>query len=450
MRRHLIRLELGLLLRDKAALAVMVIFAALVAWASWQGGDRVGERRATDRHALDAAEARLQSAIDDEVSAEIAGHIAVRPVAVLAPRPLGGIVERRAGPTRVEATTSPILEAKARDALDAEAQAAGPLDLLFVLIQLLPLVVIVLSYDILSGDRERGTLPLLMSQPIRLRDLLLAKAVARLLALGAFSAVASLVAWISGAVAVETAGGWMDLLWMAALVTLWMAFWFAAALAVNAWGRTSSGNALALTTLWLVLVVVGPGLLRTGVEAGWPPPSRVELATQARDAAAAAEEQLEAIEGDHRAGKEQPRPGMDAGKAAAERELRARMAPLVQGFEEALSQQQGAIDSLRVLSPALITSESLVALAGEDLSRRRAWLQSVTAWHTELRAFFAREQAREGPPRLNEMPRLEPHIEPAAGLGPRLAADLGGLALWTLLALLIAARGLRREQGRLA
>lgn len=449
MRRHLVRLELGLLLRDRAALAVMVIFAALLAWASWQGGARVGERRATDAHVLEAADARLQAAIADGVSAEVAGRLAVRPVAVLAPRPLGGLVEREAGPTRVEATTAPMLEARARDALDAEAQAAGPLDLLFVLIQLLPLVVIALSYDILSGDRERGTLPLLLSQPLRLRDLLLAKAVARLLALGAFSAVASVVAWASGAVTVASADGWTDLLWMGGLLVLWMAFWFAAALAVNAWGKTSSGNALALTTLWLVLVVVGPGLLRTGVEAAWPPPSRVELATAARDAASAAEEQLEAIEGDHRAGKEQPRPGMDAGKAAAERELRARMAPLVQGFEDALGQQQETIDQLRVLSPALVTSEALVALAGEDLPRRRAWLQAVTAWHEELREFFARERERGGPPRLDQMPRLAPHTEAAAGLSGRLAADLGGLAAWTLLALLVAARGLRRESGRL-
>ena len=244
MRWSLIRLELGLLKTDRASIVVMVVFALLVAWASWHGGQRVEKRRALDDGALSAAKARLDKAIADGVSAEVAGRDAVRPVALLSPRPLSGVVDRQAGPTRVEATAAPLLEAQARDALDAEARAAGPLDLLFVVIQLLPLVAIALGYDILSGDRERGTLTLLMSQPLRLRDLLLAKAVARLVALGAIGAVASMVALFSGAVTVSAVDGWSDLVWMGALLGLWMAFWFAAALAVNAWGKTSRRLAL--------------------------------------------------------------------------------------------------------------------------------------------------------------------------------------------------------------
>jgi len=449
MRWSLVKLELGLLRHDRASLVVMVVFALLVAWASWQGGVRVEQRRASDTAALDGAQARVDKAIADKVTAEIAGREAARPVAVLPPRPLGGVVDRQAGPTRVEATAAPLLEAKARDALDAEAQAAGPLDLLFVLIQLLPLVVIALSYDILSGDRERGTLTLLLSQPLRLRDLLLAKAVARLLALGAVGAVASGVALMSGAIDVGAAGGLVDLLWMAGLLVLWMAFWFAAALAVNAWGKTSSGNALALTTLWLVLVVVGPGLLRSGVEAAYPPPSRVELATAARDAASASEEALEAMEGDHREGKEQPRTDQQAAKAAAERELRARLAPLRQGFEEALGNQQSLIDGMRVLSPALTTSEALVALAGEDIARRRGWLDAVEKWHSELRAWFAQQREREALPELAQMPRFEPYAQAAEGVTGRLVMDLITLLAWILLALVIAGLGLRRETGRL-
>lgn len=449
MRSTLIRLELGLLRRDRASLVVMAVFAVLVAWASWQGGARIDQRVAADRAAADSAGTRLNKAIEDGVSAEAAGRDAVRPVAVLPPRPLGGVVDRQAGPTRVEATVAPMLEAKARDALDAEAQAAGPLDLLFVLIQLLPLVVIALSYDILAGDRERGTLTLLMSQPLRLRDLLLAKAIARLIALALIMIVAVAVALASGAMDVTQPGGVSDLLWMLGLVILWMAFWFAAALAVNAWGKTSSGNALALTTLWLVLVVVGPGLMRAAVEAAYPPPSRVALATAARDAAAASEEALEAIEGDHREGKEQPRSDKEAGRAAAERELRARLSPLKQGFETALGQQQETIDSLRVLSPALASSEALVAIAGEDLARRRAWLTSVEGWHTSLRKWFAQERARGGAPRLEQMPRFAPHVEAAPGLSERLTFDVLILMFWTLGALGIGALGLRREMGRL-
>ena len=437
-----------MLLRDRASVTVMIVFALLVGWSSWQGGARVQERRGLDVQARSAADARLADALERGATAVLAGGQMVRPVAILSPLALGGLVDRQAGPTRVEATAAPLLQAPARDALDAEAQAAGPLDLLFVLVQLFPLLVIALAYDILSGDRERGTLGLLLSQPLHLRDLLAAKALARLLALAAVGVVASTVAWASGAVSLGGGDVWGDLAWMTAMLLLWMAFWFAAALAVNAWGHTSSGNALALTTLWLVLVVVGPGLMRAGVEAAYPPPSRVALATAARDAAKASEQALEAIEGDHRAGTEQPAPGMDGGKTAAERELLARLTPLRRGFEVALGRQQQTIDQLRVLSPALTTSEALVALAGEDVARRRAWHGSVERWHEQLRAWFAEERDRGGPARLADMPTIAPHDAPAAELTDRLAADLAFLALWTLLAVGIAVVGLRREVGR--
>lgn len=448
VRRTMVKLELGLLRRDRSALVVMAVFALLVAWASWMGGTRVEERRQVDTEVAERADARQASAKATKVSAEVAGGSAVRPVAVLGPRPLGGVVNREGGPTRVEATAAPMLEAQAKDALDAEAQAAGPLDLLFVIIQLLPLVVIALGYDILSGDRERGTLTLLLAQPLRLRDLVLAKAFARLLALAAVAAVAAATALLSGAVSLSD-GGLGDAAWMSLMVVLWMAFWFAAALAVNAWGKSSSGNALALTTLWLVLVVIGPGLLRASVEAAYPPPSRVALATAARDAASASEEALEAIEGDHRAGKEMARPGMDGGKAAAERELRARLAPLKQGFEESLLNQQAQIDALRVLSPALTTSEAMVALAGEDLARRAVWMTAVEAWHEQLRAYFAAGRAAKGPADLDALPKFPVYTASAPGLTGRLATDAAVLLAWILLALAIAGRGLRRETGRL-
>ena len=462
----LLGMEIRLLGKDRAAVWVMVVFAVLVAWASWQGGGRADARRQADVAALHDAQVRAQRVVADGVDVETAGREALRPSAVLGPRPLAGIITRDAGPTRVELTTAPVIEAQARDALDADSQAAGPLDLIFLLVQLLPLVVIALSYELLAGDRERGMLSLLLSYPMRLRDLLWAKVLARGLVLAGLLALGLIVAIARGAIALDQAGAWGDLAWLVVLVMSWAGFWFAAAIAVNAWGRSSSGNALTLVTLWLVLVVVGPGLLRVAVEGAYPPPSRVALATQARDAAATAAEALEAIEGDHRApGKaESGKAGAlgDGGKAAIERELAARLAPIRSGFELALSNQQAAIDRWRPASPAITTSEALVALAGEDLSRRRAWLDDVSAWHAALRAHFevAHAQTAAAPSpsagklaavlaTLPPMPELTPRAASAEGLQARLAIDALVIGLWALVALGIGIAGLRRELGRL-
>ena len=59
----------------------------------------------------------------------------------------------------------------------------------------------------------------------------------------------------------------------------------ALAVAVNAWGRSSAGNALSLVGIWLALLVVVPGLASVAVDALHPSPSRVELVNVARDAA---------------------------------------------------------------------------------------------------------------------------------------------------------------------
>jgi ABC-2 type transport system permease protein len=45
----------------------------------------------------------------------------------------------------------------------------GAFDLAFLFVVLFPLVIIALSYELLSGERERGTLAMLLSQPVSQR-----------------------------------------------------------------------------------------------------------------------------------------------------------------------------------------------------------------------------------------------------------------------------------------
>jgi ABC-2 type transport system permease protein len=52
---------------------------------------------------------------------------------------------------------------------------SGHFDLAFVIVYLLPLLIFALSYNLLSAERENGTLRLLLSQPLRLRTLLAGK-----------------------------------------------------------------------------------------------------------------------------------------------------------------------------------------------------------------------------------------------------------------------------------
>ena len=55
----------------------------------------------------------------------------------------------------------------------------GSLDIAFVVIFLLPIFILAMSYDLLSSEKERGTLAMILAHPISLRELLASKIIAR-------------------------------------------------------------------------------------------------------------------------------------------------------------------------------------------------------------------------------------------------------------------------------
>src|ERR1051326_5551724 len=122
----------------------------------------------------------------------------------------------------------------------------GRFDLAFVIQYLLPLFVIALSYDLLASEKESGVLALLLSQPVTVRQLVVAKVVVR----------ASLVFGISVAVAItamlvvglkNTPGTTLLLGLFVMVMAAYIASWFGIALIVNARGKSAGANAVTLT-----------------------------------------------------------------------------------------------------------------------------------------------------------------------------------------------------------
>ena len=60
---------------------------------------------------------------------------------------------------------------------------AGRFDLAFVIVFLYPLLILTLSYNMLSAEQEQGTLALTLSQPVSLRTLVSGKVLLRALVL---------------------------------------------------------------------------------------------------------------------------------------------------------------------------------------------------------------------------------------------------------------------------
>lgn len=268
---------------------------------------------------------------------------------------------------------------------------SGNFDLAFVLVYLLPLLIIALSFNLLSGEREQGILPLLLAQPVGPGLVVGAKLAFRL------ALVLVLALGLSAG-----AMGWAQVpldgrvgLWLA-LVGLYCLFWLGLAFVVTSWQRNSAFNAMALVGLWLGLVVLVPGLLNVYVSAARPVPQGLALTIKQR----------QEIHG-----------GWDEPKAETMNRFFAlypqwrdtatikerfvwrwyyafqhlgdeAVRPLVAAYTDGLRQRYELVNRLSWLSPAISAQTSLNALAGTDLPAHLAFQQSATRYHDALREFY--------------------------------------------------------------
>lgn len=324
---------------------------------------------------------------------------------------------------------------------------AGRFDLAFVVVFLYPLLVIALAYNALALERERGTLRLLLAQPVRVRTVLLAKVATRA---GALTAVAAALV-VGGALLAGvpvSAPGAMAALACAVLVTAaYGLVWFALALLVNVVGRTSSANALALLGGWLVAVVLVPAALAAGVAAWAPAPSRVTLVQAQRDAGNAANARaasvLAAFMQDHPelapAGRTVDAANASLRNLAVQDEIARAVAPVRTAYAAALARQQHAAERWRFLSPALVAHDALTVLAGTDASRYRRFGTAVDAYVRALRDFHAPAIAAGARYTAADVDRMPAFTWTEVPQGEQLAR--AALAVGVLLALAVALGG---------
>jgi ABC-2 type transport system permease protein len=155
----------------------------------------------------------------------------------------------------------------------------GAFDLTFVLAFLLPLLVIALSFNLISGEREQGTLALQQAQPVDAGVLFFQKMLARFVVLAGLTLAVMLPALSLSGISLTSAAAWNTVL----VAILYALFWFLLALGVNLRGGTSAQNALVCIGAWLVFTLVVPALVNMVAQKIHPVPSRAGFQTAMRD-----------------------------------------------------------------------------------------------------------------------------------------------------------------------
>jgi ABC-2 type transport system permease protein len=411
---RILRHEWRTLTADRSLLLLAVVVALAIVYGTVNGARWVAFQQSAiakadaeerERHATHEAEIvrinRAQAKVSDfsdPRSPGSAGRSLASRYAALPPTPLAALSIGQSDllPYYFKMTTD------SRETVTAGAELENPhrllsgrFDLAFVLVYLYPLLVLALSYNVLSGEKEQGTLALLLSQPIALRTLVLAKVALRLLlfvgviGVMALAAVAAVGIDVTDMANLSRFGLWLI------VIAAYGAFWFALAVAVMAWGRPSATNAMALAGLWLVLVVVLPSVINLLATTLYRVPSRVAMIQAMRlasdEAAAEGSALLAKYYEDH--------PELTGGGAQAASEaamlrvatnarIEQQVSPVLQQFEQQLQGQQRVVDRLRFLSPALLAQDALNEISGTGVIRHRQFLAQVTSYHQAWRAYF--------------------------------------------------------------
>jgi ABC-2 type transport system permease protein len=332
---------------------------------------------------------------------------------------------------------------------------AGRFDLAFVFVFLFPLLILVLSYNLLSAEKESGTLQMTLAQsPIGLQKLLTGKVLTRLLivlgiAIG-FSFIGFLLAGIN---LIEATVLPRLLLWLA-VVSSYALFWFALAVLVNSFGFSSATNAVVLAGAWIALVVVSPALLNVAANAFYPTPSRIEFVSKQREAdnytRGAGEKLLAEYYGDHP--ELVPKGKLDFADFtrrfyAVRQEMQRRMLPEVERFEQQTAAQNRLVNRFRVLSPAIVTQEAFNDIAGTSEERQQSFVAQIRTFISSWQEFFVprvmRKEAFKSTD-YEQIPRFQFQEETTNSIAARVGAGLVLLLAPTVLLLLLTALRLRK------
>ncbi len=278
---RLIRLEIARIIRAGGVRVAVLLLLGLGVYAGWQGNRRI--------QAADAATAAADTAYRDQLAylASIypptteAGELLYY-LAFPAPQPPSPLSALASGRAEVETASLRIrllaLEGQLyeHETLNPRLAAAGHLDLGFVLIALLPLFVIAITYDIVSGERERGTWQMarLFARP---RRLVAAKVGARMILVAGLVMSLGLIGMLLAGIDADGSAGWA-----AALIALHTLFWFALCLGVAGGHRSSTTNAMILVGVWVAFTFLAPAVLSLTNAVLHPVPEALELTVRQR------------------------------------------------------------------------------------------------------------------------------------------------------------------------
>lgn len=460
---------------DRAPLAVAVVLGVAIAYGAFNGSqwvrfqsvaisealseerERLGRIRA-EIPKIESGEKTVTAFADPRLPQSFGRNMGTR-YAVMPPAPLGSLAIGQSDlyPYYFRVSTNSKETFLNNDEIENPVHLlAGRFDLAFVFLYLYPLVILAFSYNIVSAEKESGTLALTLSQPVSLGRIVMSKVLLRAVFVLALAVTLSTLGVMIGGANLAAEGAMLRLLLWAGVAVAYGAFWFALAIAVNGLGRGSATNAMVLAGAWLLFVIVVPSVLNVAVKAAYPVPSRVELIQAIRVAGDESTREgsklLARYLEDH---PELAPPSSERGGppdfgtllVAVNEATERRVQPVLAAFDSQLANQQHLVDRFRYLSPAIVAQAAFNDLAGSSAHRYKHFLGQVDEYHRQWRGFLVPrilKKEKLSSADLDNLPSFAFQEEATSAVTARVAVALAGLFLPVLLAGIPAIGALRR------
>lgn len=164
------------------------------------------------------------------------------------------------------------------DLINPVKQQVGNLDLSFVILFIFPLIIIALSFNILSEEKERGIWNLIRVQGKSPARFLLSKLAVRALFVVGTLLSLFVIAMIWGSIALDVA-----FISFISLSVLYILFWLVVSFLVVSFQQNSNTNAITLITIWLLQVIVLPMVISNYTNHTYPMGEALRLSIKQRD-----------------------------------------------------------------------------------------------------------------------------------------------------------------------
>lgn len=298
------------------------------------------------------------------------------------------------------------------ETVNPELALPGRLDYAFVLVYLVPLIVVALMHDLITGERESRRLRLVHSLPVSRTSFWLHRTALRYLLVYAIVTVPfSVTAWIANANPGEILGA-------LGMTGLYMTFWFGLSLLVASRATSSGSSAAVLLSCFVVITLILPTASNALITRSVPVAKGVELTLAQRQEVHQGWDlpkpvTFEKFFKTHPEWSDTPPVNVrfhwkwyyamhQAGDDA--------VAPLVAQYRQSLSRREDMTRWAGLFLPSVGTQVVLHRLANTDLQGQLAYQDRIAGFHKALRHYtypFVFDERKFGPAEFKNLPKYQ-------------------------------------------